>query len=95
MNKADVLDRTLSVKTELGSVDADIANSEARIRLLKREQALDEKVAALSEVSIRVPDHDSPEYPAYRQRMDEEADARRAEIEREQEAIQREWAGLR
>ncbi|MGM7777912.1 hypothetical protein ACSVHC_18100 [Arthrobacter sp. KNU-44] len=86
MSKTDAFDRALKVRTDLNLIDADITKSEARLGLLKREQALDERVEALAEQTIIMPSPDSPEYQAYRQRL-AEADTRREAIDAEYEDI--------
>lgn len=94
MSKTDAFERSITVRTELGRIDGEISTLEAHIRLLKKDQTLDEREAALGEQTILVPDYDSPEYPAYRQRL-AEAVLRREDIQRQRADIEHEFANFR
>ncbi|WP_284751109.1 hypothetical protein [Arthrobacter sp. efr-133-R2A-120] len=79
--KSDGVERSISVRTNLGIVDADIARSEAKIRELEAEKARDDALDALADSELLVhPGPGSPDLAAYRQRC-ASANARREAIE--------------
>ncbi|UKA61380.1 hypothetical protein [Arthrobacter sp. FW306-04-A] len=79
--KSDGVERSIPVRTNLNIVDADIARSEAKIRELEAEKAHDEALDVLADSGLLVfPGSDSPDLPAYRERL-AVANARREAIE--------------